>query len=54
MKRKTVWTLCLATALLLSLAPLAENEAYLRTKRDRLGHTIVLDEQGEIRKRASA
>ncbi|HET7280469.1 MAG TPA: 3,4-dihydroxy-2-butanone-4-phosphate synthase [Dermatophilaceae bacterium] len=42
----------------LSLAPLAENEAYLRTKRDRLGHTIVLDElldeQGEIRSRASA
>jgi 3,4-dihydroxy 2-butanone 4-phosphate synthase/GTP cyclohydrolase II len=37
----------------LSLAPVAENEAYLRTKRDRLGHALVLDEQGEIR-RASA
>ncbi len=30
----------------LSLAPQPENERYLRTKRDRLGHALVLDESG--------
>ena len=29
----------------ISIAPLATNEAYLRTKRDRMGHDLVLDPQ---------
>ena len=29
----------------ISIAPLATNEVYLRTKRDRMGHDLVLDPQ---------
>ena len=37
-----------------SLAPHPDNERYLRTKRDRMGHTLLLDESPSPQGRASA